>query len=153
MYPNFWYYDGCYPFLNGFNCMIQILLSRKYICLYNVSDRSDCTPAQPIRSLFGCVLFLYWMSTFADKYHRWFYIRKGYVFPVLQLLTSLGCLRPWVFFLNIGLDVLSRTSFISHFSCDQPALWTVMFVRPCVCAWVRHIFFTVFLSSYHHEIF
>ena len=39
------------------------------------------------------------------------------------------------------------------FSCDQAAIWLVQSVRPSVCASVRHTFFTMFPSSYHHEIF
>ena len=39
------------------------------------------------------------------------------------------------------------------FSCDQAAIWLVQFVclsvRPSIC----HTFFTMFPSSYHHEIF
>ena len=35
------------------------------------------------------------------------------------------------------------------FSCDQAALRTLLSVRPSVC----HTFFTMFLLSYHHEIF
>ena len=34
------------------------------------------------------------------------------------------------------------------FSCDQAALWMVFSVCPSVC----HTFFTMFPSSYHHEI-
>ena len=43
------------------------------------------------------------------------------------------------------------------FSCDQAAIWLVLSVcpsvRPSVCLSVRHTFFTMFPSSYHHEIF
>ena len=43
------------------------------------------------------------------------------------------------------------------FSCDQAALWMVqsvrLSVRPSVCLSVCHTFFTMFPSSYHHEIF
>ena len=47
------------------------------------------------------------------------------------------------------------------FSCDQAALWMVQSVRlsvrpsvrPSVCLSVCHTFFTMFPSSYHHEIF
>ena len=43
------------------------------------------------------------------------------------------------------------------FSCDQAAIWLVQSVRPSVrpsvCLSVRHTFFTMFPSSYHHEIF
>ena len=35
------------------------------------------------------------------------------------------------------------------FSCDQAALWMVQSVWPSV----RHTFFTMYLSSYHHELF
>ena len=46
----------------------------------------------------------------------------------------------------------------SHlFSCDQAAIWLVQSVCPSVCPSVRlsvrHTFFTMFPSSYHHEIF
>ena len=43
------------------------------------------------------------------------------------------------------------------FSCDQAAIWLVQSVclslRLSVCLSVRHTFFTMFPSSYHHEIF
>ena len=47
------------------------------------------------------------------------------------------------------------------FSCDQAALWMVQSVRLSVCPSVRlsvrlsvrHTFLTMFLSTYHHEIF
>ena len=43
------------------------------------------------------------------------------------------------------------------FSCDQAAIWLVQSVRPSVrlsvCLSVPHTFFTMFPSSYHHEIF
>ena len=47
------------------------------------------------------------------------------------------------------------------FSCDQAAIWLVQSVRPSVrryvcpsvCLSVCHTFFTMFPSSYHHEIF
>ena len=41
------------------------------------------------------------------------------------------------------------------FSCDQAALRTLLFVRLSMsfCLSVCHTFFTMFLSSYHHEIF
>ena len=43
------------------------------------------------------------------------------------------------------------------FSCDQAAIWLVQSVRLSVhlsvCPSVRHTFFTMFPSSYHHEIF
>ena len=43
------------------------------------------------------------------------------------------------------------------FSCDQAAIWLVqsvcLSVRPSVCLSVCHTFFTMFPSSYHHEIF
>ena len=38
------------------------------------------------------------------------------------------------------------------FSCDQAAIWLVQSVSPSVCLSVRHTFFTMFPSSYHHEI-
>ena len=38
------------------------------------------------------------------------------------------------------------------FSCDQAAIWLVQSVCPSVCLSVRHTFFTMFPSSYHHEI-
>ena len=47
--------------------------------------------------------------------------------------------------------------FVDIFSCDQAALWMVQSVRPSVCLSVRlsvrHTFLTMFLSTYHHEIF
>ena len=50
---------------------------------------------------------------------------------------------------------------INIFSCDQAAIWLVQSVRlsvrpsvrPSVCLSVCHTFFTMFPSSYHHEIF
>ena len=47
------------------------------------------------------------------------------------------------------------------FSCDQAAIWLVQSVRlsvrpsvrPSVCLSVCHTFFTMFPSSFHHEIF
>ena len=39
------------------------------------------------------------------------------------------------------------------FSCDQAALRTPISVRPSVCPSVCHSFLTMFLSSYHLEIF
>ena len=46
---------------------------------------------------------------------------------------------------------------ISVFGCDQAALWMVQSVCPSVrlsvCPSVCHTFLTMFLSSYHHEIF
>ena len=47
------------------------------------------------------------------------------------------------------------------FSCDQAAIWMVqsvclsVFLSVClsVCPSVRHTFLTMFLSTYHHEIF
>ena len=39
------------------------------------------------------------------------------------------------------------------FSYDQAAIWLVQSVRPSVCLSVCHTFFTMFPSSYHHEIF
>ena len=46
---------------------------------------------------------------------------------------------------------------VIFFSCDQAALQMVFSVRPSVCLSVRpsvcHTFFTMFPSSYHHEIF
>ena len=47
-------------------------------------------------------------------------------------------------------DILQEISF---FSCDQAALQMVFSVRLSVCPSVRHTFFTMFPSSYHHEIF
>ena len=44
---------------------------------------------------------------------------------------------------------LLSMSTCSLFSCDQAALQMVFSVRPSVC----HTFFTMFPSSYHHEIF
>ena len=45
----------------------------------------------------------------------------------------------------------------SFFSCDQAAIWLVQSIRLSVslsvCLSVRHTFFTMFPSSYHHEIF
>ena len=42
-------------------------------------------------------------------------------------------------------------------SCDQAAIWLVQSVHPSVCTSVPpsvcHTFFTMFPSSYHHEIF
>ena len=53
--------------------------------------------------------------------------------------------------------VLQCCDFIMHFSCDQAALQMVFSVRLSVCPSVRpsvcHTFFTMFPSSYHHEIF
>ena len=50
-----------------------------------------------------------------------------------------------------------QTLFSCIFSCDQAALWMVQSVRPSVCLSVRlsvrHTFLTMFLSTYHHEIF
>ena len=42
---------------------------------------------------------------------------------------------------------------LSIFSCDQAALWMVQFIRLSVRPSVCHTFFTMFPSSYHHEIF
>ena len=39
------------------------------------------------------------------------------------------------------------------FSCDLASLRTLISVRPLVCLSVRHTFLTMFLSSYHLEIF
>ena len=39
------------------------------------------------------------------------------------------------------------------FSCNHAALRTLLPVRPIVCAFVCDTCFTIFLSSYHHEIF
>ena len=54
---------------------------------------------------------------------------------------------------------ISRMAFsdLGLFSCDQAAIWLVQSVRLSVCPSVRlsvcHTFFTMFPSSYHHEIF
>ena len=42
-----------------------------------------------------------------------------------------------------------RSRHMIFISCDQAALRTLLSVRPSVC----HTFFTMFPSSYHHEIF
>ena len=51
----------------------------------------------------------------------------------------------------------SRLHLTGIFSCDQAALWMVQSVRPSVRLSVRlsvcHTFLTMFLSTYHHEIF
>ena len=48
-------------------------------------------------------------------------------------------------------------TFCVFFSCDQAAIWLVQSVSPSVCLSVclsdRHTFFTMFPSSYHHEIY
>ena len=43
--------------------------------------------------------------------------------------------------------------FLAAISCDQAAIWLVQSVRLSVRPSVRHTFFTMFPSSYHHEIF
>ena len=74
------------------------------------------------------------------------------------LNTLLYDLLPWI---PLGFNWFfpSRCCFraVSFFSCDQAAIWLVQSVRPSVrpsvCLSVCHTFFTVFPSSYHHEIF
>ena len=62
---------------------------------------------------------------------------------IFQTLMSNGMWR----------DLISAAGAIGHvtliFSCDQAALWMVQ----SVCLSVCHTLFTVFPSSYHHEIF
>ena len=57
---------------------------------------------------------------------------------------------------RIVASVMPTTQY-ALFSCDQAALQMVFSVRPSVCPSVRpsvcHTFFTMFPSSYHHEIF
>ena len=54
---------------------------------------------------------------------------------------------------------ISRMAFsdLGLFSCDQASIWLVQSVRLSVRPYVRlsvcHTFFTMFPSSYHHEIF
>ena len=57
---------------------------------------------------------------------------------------------------NTTLAAFRQPYFINPFlifSCDQAALGTPLSVRPSVCLSVCHVFFTMFLSPYHHEIF
>ena len=60
---------------------------------------------------------------------------------------------------NLGLIITSLScipTLHKHFrifSCDQAALWMVQSVCLSVCPSVRHIFLTMFPSSYHHDIF
>ena len=52
---------------------------------------------------------------------------------------------------------IKHPDILLFFSCDQAAIWLVQSVRLSVCLSVcpsvRHTFFTMFPSSYHHEIF
>ena len=78
-------------------------------------------------------------------------------------LTTWGVLPHAIVKLCIFLPLSWRTKrkvrrgIFYFFSCDQAAIWLVQSVRPSVrlsvCLSVRHTFFTMFPSSYHHEIF
>ena len=50
---------------------------------------------------------------------------------------------------NVGTLGMKSKQVSQHFSCDH----AVPSVRPSVCLSVCHTFFTMFPSSYHHEIF
>ena len=53
-------------------------------------------------------------------------------------------------------EIVTKNGIKEVVSCDRAALRTLIFVRPSVCLSVRlsvcHTLFTMFLSSYHHEI-
>ena len=75
-------------------------------------------------------------------------------FKKMHLKMSSGKWRPFC----LGLNVLKwRERMKAIFSCDQAALQMVfsvcLSVCPSVCPSVCHTFFTMFPSSYHHEIF
>ena len=65
--------------------------------------------------------------------------------------------KPWSILCTHSIISFKRTPFQQQsnniFSCDQAALWMVQSVRPSVRPSDRHTFFTMFPSSYHHEIF
>ena len=64
--------------------------------------------------------------------------------------------QPMFTFSDLGLlRVLSFFQYVVavFFSSDQAALRTLQSVCPSVCLSVCDTFFTMFLSSYHHEIF
>ena len=72
----------------------------------------------------------------------------NWAFPdCISSLKSLMAVK-WCTKLEVA---LKRCSII--FSCDQAAIWLVQSVRLSVCPSFCHTFFTMFPSSYHHEIF
>ena len=79
-------------------------------------------------------------------------------FTVICMLNMVFVLIfRWAWSTNITWKILAVGKNVFVFSCDQAAIWLVqsvrLSVRPSVCLSVRHIFFTMFPSSYHHEIF
>ena len=96
------------------------------------------------------------------RYDIYWNINENICIGFKDMLTFPTDLFPWFYQIyhpqikscwTLLPDILHQTTF-EYFSCDQPALRTLISVRstvrPSVCLFVCHTFFTMFL--YQHEI-
>ena len=87
-----------------------------------------------------------------------------FIFTLINLVAIISDINMWLwlwlkfmYHQRWSLNQWLGNCLFIYFSCDQTALRTPLSVRPSVCLSVClsvcHTFFTMFLSSYHHEIF
>ena len=125
---------------------ISYILFINYItvCIYFIHS---------FHKIFHCI---YFMHSFLINYRyitvylfHTFFLSAISLCVFISYILYINCITVH-FFIHSNYQ-LYHYAFISYivFSCDQAALRTLLSVRLSVC----HTFFTMFLSSYHHEIF
>ena len=137
-----------------------------------ITSPISCMYSFPVWSPTGCVKGheLWTKSSPGDSVavHHWSPSHTWYLeYWAENISINYSKLQLFAFNMHRSSDLLYVLFTVTHknmvqtkgllFSCDQAALWMVfsvrLSVRLSVCLSVCHTFFTMFSSSYHHEIF